>query len=195
MHCSSAGMTLATRGAVLRSLVARYIAQHRPRALREKDFFTSMPSLELAIHHAALALDDRNPPRRYSHQCRIRLAPMRKAEQFLLRARKQLEAKTTFDDLHTFLANTFTKIPGLGVLYTYDTALRLGFFLGLEPTSVYLHAGTKVGARALGVTASHMVRVSSLPPALQVLPPHEIENFLCIFKRGANGYPYSVASG
>ncbi|MCO5411104.1 hypothetical protein [Ralstonia mojiangensis] len=141
-----------------------------------------MPSLELAIHHAALALDDRIPPKRYSHQCRIRLAPMRKAKELLLRARKQLEANTTFDDLHTFLAATFTDIPGLGALYTYDTALRLGFFLGLEPTSVYLHAGTKVGARALGVTASRMVRVSSLPSALQVLPPHEIENFLCIFK-------------
>lgn len=182
MHCSAVKNNLTIRGSSLRSLVENYIKEHRPRALRERDFFMSMPSLQIAIHHAAFALDDRTPPKRYSHQCRIRRAPMQQAEKYLIAAQKKLGAMTTFDGLHSFLAGMFTKIPGLGVLYTYDTALRLGFFLRLEPELVYLHAGTKVGARALGVTASQTVRVSSLPRALQVLPAHEIENFLCIFK-------------
>ena len=88
----------------------------------------------------------------------------------------------TFDELHSFLEVTFLKIPGLGVLYTYDTALRIGFYLRLEPKAVYLHAGTKIGARALGVTTAKRAQVRDLPLALQVLPVHEIENFLCIFK-------------
>ena len=187
MRCSTAKKFISSRGVGLRALVAQYIEEHRPRAMREKGFFQNMPSLDLAIHHAAFALDDRGPPKRYSHQCRIRLAPMRKAQEFLLRSKSQLEALKTFDDLHGLLDGFMSKIPGLGALYTYDTALRLGFFLWLEPASVYLHAGTRRGARSLGIRASHVVKVRDLPPELQVLPPHEVENFLCIFKPSTEG--------
>lgn len=166
----------------LRSLVALYIAKHRPGALREKAFFDSMPSLELAIYHAAFALDDRDPPKRYSHQRRIRMRPMKQAHHCLLQSRDQLKKARTFEDLHEILRTAFSDVHGLGALYTYDTALRLGFFLGLAPEKVYLHAGTRQGARALGVRCSDVVEVSALPKELQTLPPHEIENFLCIFK-------------
>lgn len=141
--------------------------------------------MELAIHHAAFALDHRN--KRYSHQCRISLAPIRKAHEFLLSSNKDLGALASFNEIHTFLESSFSKIRGLGVLYTYDTALRLGFFFGVEPTSVYLHAGTKNGARAFGVSGSRIVSVESFPAALRVLPAHEIENFLCIFRPRAKG--------
>jgi hypothetical protein len=36
----------------------------------------------------------------------------------------------------------------------YDTALRIGAKLKLFPTKVYLHAGTRLGARALGLDDS-----------------------------------------
>ena len=187
MRCSTAKNFISGRGVGLRSLVAQYVSEHRPRALQEKDFFQNMPSLEPAIHHAAFALDDRAPPKRYSHQCRIRLALMRKAHEVLLQSKEELHAMANFDDLHRLLGNAFSRISGLGALYTYDTALRLGFFLRLEPASVYLHAGTRRGARALGIRASHVVRVRDLPQELRVLPPHEIENFLCIFKPKTEG--------
>jgi hypothetical protein len=166
----------------LRSLVAVYIAKHRPGALREKTFFESMPSLELAIYHAAFALDDREPPMRYSHQRRIRMRPMKQAHHFLLQSRDRLAKVRSYEELHDFLRIAFSGIQGLGALYTYDTALRLGFFLKFAPKNVYLHAGTRQGARALGVRNSDVVEVSDLPKELAALPPHEIENFLCIFK-------------
>lgn len=42
-------------------------------------------------------------------------------------------------------------IPGLGELYVYDTTLRIGAKLNLFPDKVYLHAGTRLGATALGL--------------------------------------------
>lgn len=125
MRCVATRNTLTIGGTRLRALVKKYIAQHRSNALQEKEFFEQMPSLQLAVYHAAFALDHRQPPRRYSHQCRIRLAPMRKAHQTLLRARTKLESTKSFDELHALVAGIFAKIHGLGVLYTYDTALRL----------------------------------------------------------------------
>ena len=74
-------------------------------------------------------------------------------------------------------------IHGIGDLTIYDTALRIGVNLGLWPTRVYLHSGTRVGARALGLNwrAPH-IEPDDCPAELQLLRPHEIEDCLCIFK-------------
>jgi len=183
MSCSPSNVPVASRRQSIRSLVTIYVKEHQPNALREKSFFETMPSLELALHHAVFALDHREPAKRYSHQRRIRLAPMRQAGKFLAQAGAELKGFNTFETLHEFLANAFSKIRGLGPLYTYDTALRIGFFLKLEPKLLYLHAGTRDGARAIGIRSVRAVKVDKLPPELQVLAPHEIENFLCIFKQ------------
>ncbi len=187
MPHSNIKMSLGDCGTDISLLVTHYITEHRPTALREKSFFESMPSLELAIHHAAFALDHREPPRRYSHQRRIRRTPMRKAYWFLSKVHAELQEKHTFDELHEYLHTAFSKIHGLGALYTYDTALRIGFYLRLEPTDVYLHAGTREGARAIGVKDLHVVSVKNLPSELHALAPHEIENFLCTFKPRTKG--------
>ena len=74
-------------------------------------------------------------------------------------------------------------VGGLGELYVYDTALRIGAKLNLLPNKVYLHAGTRSGAEALGFDGKATVlNVSDLPRELQKLEPHEIEDVLCIFK-------------
>jgi hypothetical protein len=72
----------------------------------------------------------------------------------------------------------------VGELMVYDTALRIGAFLKLEPVSVYLHAGTKTGAKALGLTVSGKknINVTDLPKEFRKLKPHEIEDCLCIYK-------------
>lgn len=182
MSCLPSEASISNRRGSIRSLVGIYLKDHQPNALREKHFFETMPSLDLALHHAAFALDHRDPPKRYSHQRRIRFAPMRKAYRFLLGAREELLGFTTFEKLHELLSSAFSRIRGLGPLYTYDTALRIGFFLKLEPSLVYLHAGTRDGARAIGIRGVRVVAFDTLPQELQVLAPHEVENFLCIFK-------------
>jgi len=165
----------------LAALVRSYRMHNRPDSMDELEFFREMPSLELAIHHAALAINRRE--KRFGHQCRIPLAPLRRAEALLVAARARLKAYRSFHELHAFLVSLFAPVRGLGDLYVYDTTLRLGSYLKLSPKHIYLHAGTRAGARALGLSLSEgFVRVSSLPKAIQVLEPYEIEDFLCIYK-------------
>ena len=53
-------------------------------------------------------------------------------------------------------------------LYCYDTALRIGAKLGLKPDKVYLHRGTRVDARRLGLpTEGATLEMSALPEGLQ----------------------------
>ena len=65
----------------------------------------------------------------------------------------------------------------------YDTALRIGAKLGLEPEVVYLHRGTRSGMKALGLDVGRpFIEVDELPQALRSLRPHEIEDCVCIYK-------------
>jgi hypothetical protein len=59
-------------------------------------------------------------------------------------------------------------VPGIGELYVYDTALRIGAKLGVFPEKVYLHAGARIGVRNLGRDARKTaLRIASLPRPAQ----------------------------
>jgi hypothetical protein len=74
-------------------------------------------------------------------------------------------------------------IPGIGELTVYDTALRIGAHFGLEPERVYVHAGTREGARALGFENRRTtIDMNELPEPLQRLSAREAEDMLCIYK-------------
>ena len=76
-------------------------------------------------------------------------------------------------------------VAGIGALYRYDTAFRIGAYRGLFPTRVYLHAGTRKGARALGLDyRKDALEMSEIPAALRTRKPYEIEDILCIYKTG-----------
>jgi len=67
-------------------------------------------------------------------------------------------------------------------LTVYDTAQRLGAYMGKEPEVVFLHRGTRVGARALGFAGSLLfILPSKLPGEFRKLNPSEIEDCLCIY--------------
>jgi hypothetical protein len=69
----------------------------------------------------------------------------------------------------------------IGPLAVYDITQRIGRYLGLEPEDVYLHRGTREGARALGL-CGETVKKDQFPAAFQRLSAAEIEDCLCIFK-------------
>jgi hypothetical protein len=88
-----------------------------------------------------------------------------------------------FAELFALIDAAMEPMPGLGELYVYDTSLRIGSRLNLLPEKVYLHAGTRRGARALGLNArAATLDVSDLPKSFRILRPHEIEDVLCIFR-------------
>lgn len=165
----------------IQSIVRYYSLHIRPHANAELNWFKQQPTLEKAIYFAALAIN--SDGKRYSHQRRLRQTALKQAHKILQANRPQLEQCKDFDELYSLLERLLIPIKGIGELYVYDTALRIGAKLGLLPQKVYLHAGTRIGAQALGFDGkSKALDVSQLPIELHQLEPHEIEDVLCIFK-------------
>lgn len=76
---------------------------------------------------------------------------------------------------------------GIGDLAVYDTALRIGWSIGLKPDELFLQAGARKGARRLEAKqllriprGDRSVQVSLFPPEMQALVPYQIETFLCV---------------
>lgn len=161
------------------AIVRDYIHRHRPKTIRELRYFRSIRTLEDAITEAGLA---RRPDgKRWSHQRRIRAPVLERATQRLRQA--QLGRARSFAELIARVATAVRSVHGIGELYVYDTALRLGAHLRLLPREVYLHAGTRRGARALGLHhRAESVSLNQLPAALRRLRPHEVEDVLCIYE-------------
>ena len=165
----------------LTSVATVYVRSFRPRARAELGWFRQQPSLVAAIRLAALAVNGAG--KRYSHQRRIKHAALERARRLLLRAKREIRGAANFDGLIHLVHAITEPIPGIGELYVYDTSLRIGAYRGLLPKRVYLHAGTRVGARQLGLDATaDSLPVSVIPSELRRLRPHEIEDVLCIFK-------------
>ena len=163
----------------LRTIVRAYIARFRTRSAEELDSFKSEPNVASAIERAGLA---KTPcGKRYNHQRRLPTALLRSAASELRRA--GLGASVNFDDLHRRIQVAIGSLHGVGELMVYDTSLRIGAKIGYFPQRVYMHSGTRVGARALGLNwRADCLEISAFPQELRALEPHEIEDCLCIFK-------------
>jgi hypothetical protein len=165
----------------LNKIIQIYVNKFRPHAQAELDWFSDQPSFHAAIENASLALDRRG--KRLSHQRRLKRAALRKALTALTAQSRALEGARTFDALLKLVDSAVRSIPGIGELYVYDTALRLGAKLNLFPEKIYVHAGTREGIRSLGLDyKTTSVLPSALPREFMELEPHELEDILCIFK-------------
>jgi hypothetical protein len=119
--------------------------------------------------------------KRHSHQRRLKSQDMLPVKNRLLDNREQLTAAPSFATVYHLVRACAGR--GFGELAIYDTALRLGAYLDRFPDHVYLHAGTRKGAAALGLKVDReYLALDELPPALRVLKPYEAEDFLCIYK-------------
>jgi hypothetical protein len=166
----------------LEDIVRDYRKRHGPLAKEEGDLFRNCPSLGRAIEYAGAAQDGNG--RRFDHQRRITQTALSASTAKLRRSTKQIESARSFADLHEILEEILRPIFGIGDLYIYDTAVRLGLKLGLAPSRVYLHAGTREGAKALGLhTRQGTLAVDQLPKKLRKLTAGELEDVLCIYKK------------
>ncbi|WP_422034494.1 hypothetical protein [Reyranella sp.] len=165
-------MTLAT-------ISSDYIARFRAHATAEMKYYKTQPSLSEAIRLAALSRTAHG--KRHPHQRRITRRVLEAAEQRLQGMSASLRRAKSFDEVHHLVTSEIGSLRGIGELAIYDFSHRIGAFLGLEPDAVYLHAGTRVGARALNLTGD-VISLSAFPSALQCLSAGEIEDCLCIYK-------------
>lgn len=159
----------------------RHFRAHRSRAQDELDFYANQPCLAKAIEAAALC--KRPDGKRHSHQRRIPGVVLDDAMTDLLEVEADLRDCKNFEALYELVAGVIEEIPGIGPLTLYDITHRLAMFLQLEPDQVYLHAGTRKGARALGLgDGEEAVPVSEFPEPIRSLKAWEIEDFLCTYK-------------
>lgn len=94
-----------------------------------------------------------------------------------------------FKTLHNIVKKYAENFFGIGVLTIYDTATCIGFPQGLYPKVIYLHAGTREGAHALGIKGSTATKEQFIEicSAFDMLEPAQIEDFLCIYKKQLQG--------
>jgi hypothetical protein len=95
----------------------------------------------------------------------------------------EIESCQDFDALFGLIERTVLPIPGAGEMLVYDIAQRLGLFMGFQPDKVYMHRGTRVGAKALGLSARRKaIPLSDFPKALAFLGSYRLEDVLCIYR-------------
>jgi hypothetical protein len=157
-------------------VVRAYIRDYRDAAQRERSDYVTQPNLADAVRAAALSKLPGG--RRHPHQRRIPGRVLQRAATALANTNLPV---APFEDLHQAVRRTIGPLRGIGELAVYDVAYRIGAHLGLEPDLVYLHAGTREGARALGLGGA-AVSKSELPNAFHRLSCGEIEDCLCIYK-------------
>lgn len=174
------------------SMVRDYIVgdghrSHRGDAEKELASFRKKPDFdfESCVKQAGLARTQNGEKLR--HQNRIPLDTLRGWAEALLRKCESMCSCRTFEALFEIVENEGRALPGIGELVVYDTALRIGAYHGLEPEEVFLHRGTRGGAKALGFDGSRRSirpdEFHELDTAFRRLKPREIEDCLCIYKR------------
>ncbi|MEO8383623.1 MAG: hypothetical protein ABI583_00165 [Betaproteobacteria bacterium] len=162
-------------------IVDHYLVHHKPRLDGDLAHFRNISTLMEALDAAAMA---QGPKGKFSHQQRLRWKSLNESRTLLLPCEARLNQATSFDEILQIIRTAILNVNGVGVLYYYDTSLRVAARLDDRfPKDVYLHAGPREGAKALRLDHSKdKLPVSVFAPAFSRLQPHEIENLLCIYR-------------
>jgi hypothetical protein len=164
------------------NIVAHYRREYLPNAKEDERFFGDKSlSPRRAIKKAALSI--RLDGRLHDHQHRIGRKGMAAAALALLEYEGVLMSCCSFEELHGCVSQLRGRGLRIGELAAYDISQRIGWYRGLLPTEVYLHCGTRAGARALlkgGI--GQAVPVACFPLEFRDLSAAQIEDVLCIYK-------------
>ncbi|MBU0507503.1 hypothetical protein KKH27_01520 [bacterium] len=180
-YVPSLGGQGSTEQETLADLVSEFQATPQ-RCCDDDEYYAGLTTLEEVIQKAALALTATGSVSSHQRQW-VRPESMQQAVPILLAAIESIRACKDFDSLLLLTTRKLAGIDGLGDLYYYDTSRRIGAFLGLFPLRVYLHRGTKEGAKALGLDHTRpYINMVSVPPELRCLEPKHVEDFLCRYK-------------
>lgn len=125
-----------------------------------------------------------------SHQNRMPAATVVEARATLKKC--ELASLSGFREILAEVVRATKDVKQFGTLAAFDFTLRYAYSRGIEPDTVYLHAGTMQGFKALQQLYPHLrstvskavgttVDAASLPEPVARLGNLHIENFLCIY--------------
>ena len=161
-------------------MVIAHYKRHVKRAFEsEMDWYASAPNLVCAIRRAA---HSRFNHKICMHQRRLGAALLAKAGELLVVQQHAIAqaAAVGFSDLLQVVAQHSPK--GCGTLFHYDVSVRLAHHLKLDVLAVYLHAGTRVGAKRWQPDRRHGPTLApDLVARFRGLSCDHIENLLCIY--------------
>ena len=174
--------------------LADAVADFRLRLAQSKDaevaFFMQKQIFANRLKDAALAryMKGAEGYKRCGHQWRLTPAALAAGLQALRPMAHRLEHSGSFDELHDRVLAVAHRTRGLGALWAYDTAVRIGESIGLAPEKIYLHAGTRKGAENLGFAVRKqpvlsLKEVHARYPELRKLSAGDLESFFCVYKR------------
>lgn len=165
----------------LTGLIEIYKRKNKPNLDRMLDYYKSLESLEEVIKNATLAIGPGG--KRHPHQWRIKKIVLEKAANRLLDGVNEINNCNSFEDIIKLAEEKTKDLKGFGELAIYDTSLRIGAKKDIYPSKVFVHAGTRKGCKALGLDDKlKTLTVQNFPEPIKDLQPHEIEDFLCIYK-------------
>lgn len=138
-------------------------------------------TIEQAIELAATAKNFAN--KKHPHQYRLPNSTLDSFAIAIIDKVDKVKKVKSFDDLILIIDSC--RVKGIADLTIYDTAKRIGSYLGLYPVKIYLHSGTRKGAEILlGKVKGKFINANQLPQPFQTatLTAAEIEDILCIYK-------------
>ncbi|WP_445454964.1 hypothetical protein [Flavobacterium sp. HNIBRBA15423] len=138
-------------------------------------------NLKETIEKAAKSIDPTNNNKMFSHQRRVGKETAKEGYGLLKLKEAAIAKCQTFEDIMVITDEVMIQVDRLGLLWSYDTALRIGFQKKVYPKNVYLQAGVKKGYKKIfnQNPKNRFVEKDMFPIEFQVLEPYEIENFLC----------------
>lgn len=179
------------------------------------EYCRSAPSLRKAISRAVEARDEGG--KHHNHQSKVDITARRTLGTLMSNSpyRQQIRRIATaprvegswvwsrFDALHELIDEI--KPYGIGPVTVYDVAVRVGAFLDIEPTSVYMHAGVRQGFKALAgamsrlpewddsLTACDLAKLKRVPMEMFPEPlcdmrADDVEDILCTYREVFEGW-------
>lgn len=150
--------------------------------LREMQEFYEKLDIETAIVYASTG---KNPDNKMNpHQWRVGYAKGMQGANELEIELTEIKKCRKFEDIFLLTEKVKANVYGLGELWSYDTALRIGFNLKIYPQQVYVQRGVVKGVKKVfngNRTKGRSLPISVFPKEFHVLNAYEIENFLCIY--------------
>lgn len=164
----------------INDLVNDYNSSHGLEHEEYYHFYRQFPFLEAV----KLAFQSEYQGKLFPHQCRIGREKLNELANIAMQDIEVNGIKSfrEFEEIYQFVDNLSQ--PGIGLLTKYDIALRIAAHCQISVDRVYCHAGTTVGARALGIKAQDGDKLDTqiFPEPLCQMRADHLENFLCIYK-------------
>jgi hypothetical protein len=168
----------------LQNDVSKYLIEDAIQLENTKTYYKDL-DFDEAIQNAAKALD-RNG-RLNNHQHRIGKKKCDESATEVLKYKNDFKKCKTFKEIFQLTEKIRKDIYKLGDLWSYDTALRIGFHLDMYPDEVYVQQGVVKGVKKIfnGTRPrGRSLPMNIFPKEIQQMEPFKVENFLCIWGKG-----------